>query len=432
MQAGAAIREFTPLTSQFLAGYPHVSRMSEGVHDPLLSSALYLANAQQGVLLIANDIIFVPTDVVRRARESISAATGLPGEHILISATHTHSGPKVTESPWGQSDPDVPPVDAAFIDRMTTAITEAGIAAVQAAVPAQIGFGLADATGIGTNRHDPHGPADLTVPVVAARTRDGRRWIGVMWVCAMHPTVMHEDSRLVSADFPWATRQALRDLVGADCALLHHMGCAGNQSSRHVTRANTFAEAERIGGVLGNALVRTLGALPFSETVDIRSAVRQIDPPRRVFPDPRTARATLDTARRRFEKLKRTGPATEARTAECDVFGAEHKLALAERVASGDLEPVYQACTPAELQVIRLGDWFFAAWPSETYVEFALALREQSPHTYAISVANGRLPGYITTAEAAATEKYEAGAAFFAPETGDLYVSETATLVQSL
>ena len=96
------------------------------------------------------------------------------------------------------------------------------------------------------NRHDPGGPCDRDVPVLIARALDDVRWLGIMYVCSMHPTVLHEDSRLASADFPWAARRVLRErLTGPGCAILHHMGCAGNQSPRHVARSNTFAEAER-------------------------------------------------------------------------------------------------------------------------------------------------------------------------------------------
>lgn len=56
-KAGAAAVEITPKESQFLFGYPHVERMSTGVHDPLFSSALYLENGCEQVLFIANDII---------------------------------------------------------------------------------------------------------------------------------------------------------------------------------------------------------------------------------------------------------------------------------------------------------------------------------------------------------------------------------------
>lgn len=430
MKAGAAVRDFTPRNSQFLCGYPHVERMSEGVHDPLLSSAFYLENRGENVLFIANDILCLTKAMVRKIRREIAAATGMDELRILVSATHTHSGPRVADSPFQQHDPVVPPVDNAFVERMVAAIAEAGIAAVAAAVPATVGFGRADSTGIGTNRHDPAGPADHEVPVLAARSIADERWIGWMYVCSMHPTVLHEDSRRVSADFPWAARRRLRErLLGPDGAVLHHLGCAGNQSPRHVTRDNTFAEADRIGSILGDALAGAARNLVFDADPELKTAVRCVDPPRADLPSVAEAEQRLDRARRRFAELKRSGPAARARTAECDVFGAEHKRFLAQLAASGGLEAVYASCTPAEIMAVQVGDWCFVGWPSETYVEYGLAVKAACRDTFVITLANGRALGYVTTPEAAAAGRYEAGASLFAPETGQRYVDTTVDLV---
>lgn len=55
--AGAAACDITPEGPQFLFGYPHVERMSTGVHDRLLSSALYLSDGRVALLLVANDVV---------------------------------------------------------------------------------------------------------------------------------------------------------------------------------------------------------------------------------------------------------------------------------------------------------------------------------------------------------------------------------------
>ena len=109
--------------------------MSEGVHDPLLSSALYLEQDGGRVLLIANDILFLSTAMARRMRGGISAATGLPQQNILVSATHTHSAPKAGGPLFPDPQGVIPPADEVFVDRLVLAATEAGIAAVKAAVP---------------------------------------------------------------------------------------------------------------------------------------------------------------------------------------------------------------------------------------------------------------------------------------------------------
>ncbi len=67
-------RSRCPILDVHLAGYPYVQRVSTGVHDPLLSSALYLESGPDRVLLIANDVIYVSKISTARCREKIGFA----------------------------------------------------------------------------------------------------------------------------------------------------------------------------------------------------------------------------------------------------------------------------------------------------------------------------------------------------------------------
>ena len=61
--------------------------------------------------------------------------------------------------------------------------------------------------------------------------------IACMVAYAMHPTVLHEDSTLISGDFPHFTRAFLQGgVLPAGCPMLFHSGASGNQSPRHVAR----------------------------------------------------------------------------------------------------------------------------------------------------------------------------------------------------
>ena len=82
LEVGAATSEITPRNSQFLFGYPFVQRYSTGVHDPLLSSALYLTDGQTKAIIVANDIVCVTKEIVARIRERVSALTSVPSCNI--------------------------------------------------------------------------------------------------------------------------------------------------------------------------------------------------------------------------------------------------------------------------------------------------------------------------------------------------------------
>ena len=431
LTAGAAQVEITPEDSQFLFGYPHVARYSTGVHDPIYSSALYLSDGQVQAMFVASDIIFVSKQVVSRARERIEKATGIAANNIMITATHTHSAPHTVNHPSNESDPLVPKVDTKYVQFMEDRIVEAATQAFENAQDAKLGLAIADDTGVGTNRRDPKGLADHNVPVLMVKSADDKN-IACMLVCTMHPTVLHEDSTLISGDFPGLSRIYLqKNVVGEDCVVIHQTGPAGNQSPRHVTKANTFAEASRLGEILAKAVQKVLPSIEYTDNLSF--AVGQeflADLPRKSFPSVDQAQAELEKATQKFEYLKSTKASSkETRTAECDVFGAEETLTLAKAAGDGSLEKTYESCLPAEIQVIKIGPWSFVGWQGEVFVEYPLAVKEANPQAFVISLANGELQGYIVTEEAAQEGGYEASNGLFSYEAGQVFVDKTLELL---
>lgn len=433
LRAGAAEANITPAGSVFLFGYPFVARDSTGVHDPLLASALYLDDGQTQLITVANDIIWVPRPVVQRARQRIAAATGVPADHVMITATHTHSGPVTANMLSNKTDPVVPKADPAYVQKLEDGIVQAAVDAANAARPARLETAVADGSGLGTNRRHPDGPAIPEVPVLAVREADGDGFIALMAVVYMHPTVLHEDSTLISGDFPGLARRDLKQrVIGNDCPFVYHMGSSGNQSPRHVTRANTFAEADRLGQLLGRAIEAALADAEELSDVTLACRSTHVELPMREFPDVADAEAQLDAVKQRLADLrKNNAPRTEVRTAECDWFGAEETVTLARAAADGELEAAARTCMPAEVQVMRVGPWRFVGWPGEVFVEFAQAVLNECERCAIITLANGGLQGYIVTAQAVAEGSYEAGNAVFkSPESGDLLVNATLALLR--
>jgi hypothetical protein len=303
--------------------------------------------------------------------------------------------------------------------------------AMQVAQPAEVGLAVAHASGVGTNRHDPAGPSDPAVPVLVVRARFSHEPLACLVVYAMHPTVLHEDSTLISADFPYFTRRFLQQAaLPAKCPILYHSGASGNQSPRHVTQANTFAEAQRLGENLGRAIAAVLPAIKFLPEGRVTGRRQFIELQPRKFPTAEVAAQAERRARERFAALRQAGaPRQEVRTAECDWFGAEETAELARAAADGRLEAAISGSRRAELQVITIGPWKFVAWPGEFFVEYALAVRAGSPATFVITFANGELQGYIVTAEAVERGVYEATNAVFCASNGPRVVAATLALL---
>jgi len=408
--------------------------MSTGTHDPLECAALYLGDGQEHALFIATDLIFVSKELASKARRQISDATGIPEHAIMVTATHTHSGPLTVNYLSNSRDPVVPKADADYLNWLLDQIVKTGCAAVRAAVPAEVGLAVARAEGVGTHRHDVAGPADSAVPVVVARSLTDEVPLGCMIVYAMHPTVLHEDSTLISGDFPHFAREYLHaHVLPADCPIVYHNGASGNQSPRHVTSGNTFSEAQRLGVKLGAAIAGLFPQLEFRRHLPLASARRWLELTLRKLPPETEAERAVQLVRAKFERLRAEGASRqEVRTAECDWFGAEETLALTHAAANGQLDVAARALLPAEIQVIQVGTWAFIGWPGEFFVEYALEVRAEFPQAYVITMANGELQGYIVTAEAVTAGVYEATNAVFDASNGPRVVAVTLDLLRGM
>ena len=106
ISVGYARLDITPTMSVPLAGYGNSSqRMSKSVDSKLYATCLALSDGNgQPVLLYALDLQ-QPYDEVMAFRRSISSETGVPQNRIMITASHTHSGPDIandTSTPIAQ------------------------------------------------------------------------------------------------------------------------------------------------------------------------------------------------------------------------------------------------------------------------------------------------------------------------------------------
>ena len=422
--AGAAQRNISPTQPMQLAGYPHVPRVSTGVHDPLLASALFLVNGNQRILMCALDLLMLNSDVARRIRRQVAVKLGIPEAGVFITCSHTHSAPVTLEYLPFANDPAMPGADPAYLKYCEDQIVAAALDAQRRTQPAELAWTTADARGVGGNRHSPDGPTDPEAGILAVRSAG--KLLAVTLIYGMHPTVLHEDSTLVSADFPYYARLHLQEALGRDLVVLYHTAPCGNQSPRYFVNGQTFAEAERLGRKLGAAAVSSLANLRAGSS-ELASALRPVKLPRRALPSVAGAEKLLADYRAEFARLQACGAErAKVRTAECSVFGAEAVVQLAHVQATGAVERLLTRLEPFEVQVVRLGDACLAGVPGETFVEYALELKRRAPRkTFVTAYTNGELQGYIVTPEAAVAGGYEAASSMFEPQAGRVLI-ETA------
>src|SRR5262249_54231410 len=95
-RVGTAQVTISPAAGTPMAGY-YSTRLSTGVHDDLHAKAIVMASGAEQVALVACDLVGIPPAVIEEAREMIQRNTGIPGANIMISATHSHTGPLIPD-----------------------------------------------------------------------------------------------------------------------------------------------------------------------------------------------------------------------------------------------------------------------------------------------------------------------------------------------
>jgi neutral ceramidase len=92
LRAGAGRADITPQTGYYLGGWTRADRVAKGQHTRLRAKALVLERDGRKIALVSIDVFMVPGGMLRHIAERL-AGRGFSERNILISASHTHSGP---------------------------------------------------------------------------------------------------------------------------------------------------------------------------------------------------------------------------------------------------------------------------------------------------------------------------------------------------
>src|SRR5207237_28974 len=121
--------------------------------DPLHATALVLEKDGTRVALVGLDLIGTTFGTVAEARRLIEQATGIPGGNVMISATHSHTGPVLSDDkPRDEAFGGGSDLAKQFIKALPAKIAEAVRKADAARVPAKLSRGVGREDGLAFNR----------------------------------------------------------------------------------------------------------------------------------------------------------------------------------------------------------------------------------------------------------------------------------------
>jgi hypothetical protein len=377
------------LLPDVLDRHPHAFWLqpTRGERDPVAARALVLEHDGTRVVWVSVDLVGVD----RAFTDAVAGRLGRAGSAetvLIVSASHTHSGPGAF-------------VDSALmgfvaLDRQDPAVREALVAAVLEAVrradaargPARVAVGTAEAPAVVRSRL---GRAlDPELLVLAVRRPDGAP-VALVWNFAIHGTVLGPANLQLSADVMGAASAALERNLGAPALFVN--GAVGDVSpTRHGQSA-----LEEVGAVLAKAA---------------RSAWDGATP---VAPGPlraRTARIELPAPR----------------------LSLRHCLAgwipAALRVPLDGAFP-----TSTTLTAVALGDVAWVALPGEPVTALGLRIKREGRVLFrqvgVAGVSNDYI-GYLVTPADWGRSGYVTCASLYAADTGERVVERAVALLREL
>lgn len=373
LRVGAATVEVAVPPGTMMSGFAARVEPSSGVHDPLTVRALVIDD----FCWVTVDVCGLDEATCRTIADRIPFREG----HAVISATHTHAGPCATVGGLGDCDPDI-------LEAITAAAEVAAKDASGALEPCQAYYKSFAGLDIAWNRRHPERAIDPELQVVVFRRDDGtiKAWL-VQYPC--HPVVLGADNLLISGDYPAFVRNYLeRAAQGSTAVFL--TGAAGDVNTGHSAESSysrtsvqqrTFAEAERIGGLLGEAAAQAststkpIGSTSLTATATIELWFEVLDV------------RSPDESSALWTKLTTDAPPGQQALLQTWIDWAARAHTLTDMKWRGTVT------------VLRLGSLLLVALPGEPFLACAERIQEAFAVPVLVAAYSNGCPGYFPTSD---------------------------------
>ena len=413
-RAGAATSNITPeLGSSINGGFQ--DGKAAYIHDELNARCLALDDGQTKLVFVVADSCVIGRGIFDEAKKMVNAATGLPVENMMMSATHSHSCG--TMQAVGQSEPN--PIYQRFVARR---IADGVRRALNNLAPAKIGHGSASVPqqvfnrrwkmksgsilptplGVTTDQvktnpgiHNPNlvepaGPTDPEVSFISVQSADGKP-IALLANYSLH-YVGGVGPGHISADYFGAFAGKIGQLLGAGPEFV---GIMSNGTSGDINNIDfrggqakeaPYGRIQIVANDVAQAVAAAVKTVKHADSVPLRAAQKEIELGLRI--------PTPNEVERARELMKASKLFPRMETME-QVYARESVL-LAD----------FPAKVSAPLQIVKIGDLHVSAIPAEVFVEIGLELKKRHSPTFTVSLANA-YHGYLPTPEQHALGGYE-------------------------
>jgi len=369
--------------------YPHAFwfKPARADGDGLAARALVLERDGTRVVWVALDLLAVDRAFSETVAARLLSAGVAPGV-LILSASHTHSGPGAFVDSALMGFVALDREDAAVREALVAAVVEAVRRADAARGPARLAVGITEAPPVVRSRLG--GPLDRELTVLAVRRPTGTP-VAVVWNFAIHGTMLGARNLSLSADVMGATSQALEHALGAPALFVN--GAVGDVSPARHGRAALGEVGSALADAARGAWAR---ATPIGDG-PLRARVVRVD-----LPSPRLSLHNC----------------------------------LGGWMPGAAVLPL-DGALPSEttLTAVALGDTAWVALPGEPATALGLRIKTEARrsfrHAFVVGVSNDYV-GYLVTAADSSRPSYVTCAAVYEARTGDDIAERATVLLREL
>lgn len=396
LMMGVARRDITPEIGANLMGYnPHT--ISDKINDNLTATAFVFQSGDTKAAMISVTLCVIDEDICDNLRKQIKESCNIPVENIMISATHTHSGP-ITASMVGWGDVNQRYCDEIFFPGLLEAVKEANANLV----PVQMGFAMSDSY-VGCNRRELDennevilgqclwGAFNPKMSVISFRNED-EKVIANMIHYGCHATGAGNNTE-ISRDWPGVMVDILEKESGAVTAFFN--GPEGDVGPRlsngSTTGKGDINFAMQLGAVAGYDAVNTYKKISHYCDADLTTSMRNLKMKL-------GSRIPYEYAKEQYEIFKdeKVNHLAQSR---------DYYERVLDTYKNGDVEKEYMEVPQV---AIRIGDIAFAAFGYELFSEIGMRIDKMSSikHVLSLACTNGTW-GYFPTEDQMCRGGYE-------------------------
>jgi len=361
-KAGLAKAVITPERPVWMAGYANRHKPSEGKIQDLYAKALALEDEKgRRVAIVTSDLLGFPRELAEAVAAQAQKQFGLPRSQLVLTSSHTHTGPALRHSLVGAYDLNAE--QTAAVEEYTRQLQPKLVTLIGQALknlaPAKLSFGRGEAH-FGVNRRqltaqgmqigvNKTGPSDPDVPVLRVESPPGNLR-GMLFAYACHNTTLTGEFYQFSGDYA-GFAQAELEQAHPGATALFMMGCGADinpypRSKLELAKEHGQALAQSVEQVLRGSLSPLRGP--------VKTAFERVMAP--LAPTP---------ARAEFQ----------ARLSDPNGFRRRHAERMLARLdRDGKLMSEYDY----PIQVVQFGDELtFIALAGEVVVDYVLRLKRE-------------------------------------------------------